>query len=164
MTPSIHWLTEHSPITFTDPPSPTYGLLSLAQLTLSSFEKYKNQNIFSWKFSLSISQIFNLQEFLVIVKLCHFMTCITNWCLAPVKNAFLPVGEEIWIWAVWRWFAWARAIATTARFFGEIKVLDPFAPSTHSRTVTCWQLQAWTSPVTRVTSVHFEEIVVHLKS
>ena len=37
MTPSINWLTEHSPITFTDPPSPTYGLLSLAQFTLSSF-------------------------------------------------------------------------------------------------------------------------------
>ena len=35
MTPSIHWLTDHSPITHTDPPSPPilqYGLLSLAQL------------------------------------------------------------------------------------------------------------------------------------
>ena len=31
MTPSIHWLTDHSPITYRDPPS-----LSLAQFTLSS--------------------------------------------------------------------------------------------------------------------------------
>ena len=37
MTPSIHWLTDHSPITYTDPPSPPYGLLSLAQFTLSMF-------------------------------------------------------------------------------------------------------------------------------
>ena len=36
MTPSIHWVTDHSPITYTDPPSPSYGLLSLAQFTLSS--------------------------------------------------------------------------------------------------------------------------------
>ena len=40
---SIHWLTEHSPITFTDPPSPTYGLLSLAQFTLSSSIHYSIQ-------------------------------------------------------------------------------------------------------------------------
>ena len=38
MTPSIHWLTDHSPITHTDPPSPPYGLLSLAQFTMSSYQ------------------------------------------------------------------------------------------------------------------------------
>ena len=38
MTPSFHWLTDHSPITYTDPQSPPYGLLSLAQFTLSSLK------------------------------------------------------------------------------------------------------------------------------
>ena len=71
----------------------------------------------------------------------------------------LKVGEEIWIRALVRWGAWARAISSTASFLWEVSVLDPFAPGTHSGTVTGRELEVWI-PVTWVTSVHFEELVV----